>query len=237
MQSMQKEMLGILGGMGPVSSAEFVRTIYDYDMGEREQESPAVVLYSDPSFPDRTEAFLAGEDGVILAMLTDALNRLRKLGASKVVICCMTIHYLLPRLKPEQRRQVISLLDVIFSNLGQPDGRHLLICSTGTRKLRLFEGHPQWGRWKSSFIMPTDADQERIHRDLIYPIKRNPDFARLFPLIEELLIKYETDSFIVGCSEVHLLAKRFLSDERYKSRYSCIDPFMIVATRQREENR
>ena len=43
--------------MGPVASAvaEFVRTVYELAAVELEQDAPVVILYSDPTVPDRTE--------------------------------------------------------------------------------------------------------------------------------------------------------------------------------------
>ena len=58
---MKKRVLGVVGGAGPLASAEFIKTIYECSLGEREQEAPVVLLYSDPTFPDRTEALLAGD--------------------------------------------------------------------------------------------------------------------------------------------------------------------------------
>ena len=89
---------GVIGGMGPLASAEFLKTIYEYSLDQREQDSPVVLVYSDPTFPDRTDAFLAGQDEALLSQLNRAVDRLRSWDASKIVICCMTIHYLVPRL-------------------------------------------------------------------------------------------------------------------------------------------
>ena len=46
-------LLGVLGGMGPLASAELVHTIYRLNVAEPEQGSPALLLRSDPSIPDR----------------------------------------------------------------------------------------------------------------------------------------------------------------------------------------
>lgn len=54
-------LLGVLGGMGPLASAEFVNTVYRLNMTEPEQQAPALVLRSDPSIPDRTAAILSGD--------------------------------------------------------------------------------------------------------------------------------------------------------------------------------
>lgn len=222
-------VLGIVGGMGPWASAGFLKTIYECSLGEREQDAPTVIMFSDPTFPDRTDAFLAGESDPLLEKLSAMLERLLEAGATDVVMCCMTIHYLLPRLPPNLRRHVISLLDIIFAHVIQSRKRHLVICSTGTQQLSLFQNHEQWPLAKSYIVLPEEEDQNRIHRELIYPIKKNPDLDTLLPLLESMLDRYETDSFIAGCSEVHLLANHFLRSRPLRPAASCIDPFAILA--------
>jgi aspartate racemase len=233
-EGQKRSVLGILGGMGPLASAEFLRTIYEFSLRGREQQSPVVMMYSDPTFPDRTEAFLAGKSDVVLKQLTDSLRRLTQLGATSIVVCCMTIHHLLPQLPADLRATIISLLDVCFANLAQTRKAHLLICSTGTRSLRLFENHSQWELLKQHIVLPDEADQYKIHRDLIYPIKNNADLRELTPLLESLLVKYRLDSFIAGCSEIHLLAKHY-NGSRGPHKYGCVDPLTVIAKELAEE--
>lgn len=229
--------LGIVGGMGPLASAEFVRTVYEYGLGEREQLSPTVLLYSDPTFPDRTDAFMSGNDGPLLEKLIDVITRLDRLGVEKVVICCMTIHYLVPRLPEALRSKIISPLDEIFEAVEQSSKESLLICSTGTRKLRLFQTHAKWAKLGQRILLPSETDQESIHRDLIYPMKLNPELSDSFPVLDSVLKKYKVDSFIAGCSEIHMLAKSFLASKQYGAFYSCVDPFTTIARRVSEEKR
>ena len=224
-----KRVLGVVGGLGPLASAEFLRTIYEQSLGDLEQESPTVIVYSDPTFPDRTEAFLTGNSEPLLAQLIDVIERLLEAGATDVVFCCMTIHYLLPRLPARLRERVISLPDVIFEHLAHTRKRHLLISSSGTRKLGLFENHERWSMAQPYIVLADEDDQNTIHRDLIYPIKKNPDISTLFPLLKLMLKEYEVDSFIAGCSEVHLLAKHFLRSGNHSSEFGCIDPLATIA--------
>jgi aspartate racemase len=224
-----KSVLGVVGGLGPLASAEFLKTIYEQSLRDLEQESPTVIVYSDPTFPDRTEAFLSGNSDPVLAQLIHVIERLIEAGATEVVFCCMTIHYLLPRLPARLRERVISLPDIIFENVAHARKRHLLISSSGTRKLGLFENHPRWSAAEPYIVLPGEDDQNTIHRDLIYPIKTNPDISTQFPLLELLLEKYEVDSLIAGCSEVHVLAKHFLASGNQSSKYSAIDPLAILA--------
>ena len=236
MRKAEREILGIVGGLGPLASAEFLKTVYEYGIGANEQDAPIVFLHSDPTFPDRTESFLAGDSEFLLARLTGALEGLAAAGASRFVICCMTIHYLLPHLPVELSARVVSLLDVIFSNL-KPPRRHLLICSNGTRRLELFQKHPQWERHKSEIVLPDDDDQNKIHHELIYPIKTRPDFRRLNLLLETLLERYEVDSFIAGCSEIHVLAKQVVFNGNRAESYGCLDPLTIIARDWKRQQR
>ena len=226
-----EDVLGVIGGMGPLSSAEFLRTIYEIsgEAADKEQASPRVLMFSDPTYPDRTEAFLRGETAVLLGKLTQALEQMYSLGASKVVLCCMTIHYLLPSLPDNLRQGIVSLLDVIYAQVEMLRHQHLVICSTGTRKLGLFEAHRQWGQMQDYFIFPDDEDQMKIHA-LIYRVKRDLGVQEMIRFMEEIFAKYQTTSFVVGCSEVHILAKSFFnsSGER-QQKYGCVDPFLIIA--------
>ena len=218
---------GVVGGMGPLASAEFVKTIYEFGLREREQNSPTVILYSDPSFPDRTDAFLKGDDDVLLAQLKRVVGELCEMNAVKIVLCCVTIHYLLPRLSPDLRERIWSLLDVIADRLAADDREYLLLCSSGTRRLKLFESHPQWRLFKERLVLPSLEDQERLHRELIYRIKLNSDVSTLFSLLELMLEKYHVNAFVAGCSEIHVLAKRYAASGNGHD--VCIDPLTIIA--------
>jgi hypothetical protein len=46
-----------------------------------------------------------------------------------------------------------------------------------------------------------------------------------------LLDKYRVDSFVAGCSEIHLLAKQYAATG---GRDACLDPLMIIAREMAE---
>lgn len=228
MNAVENKIFGVIGGMGPLASAEFLKTIYESSSGEREQEFPTVILYSNPSFPDRTESFLAGKEDVLQQELIKALNQLREMGVSKTVICCVTIHHLLPKLPADYRQQIISLLDVVFSKVVKSRKKHLLLCSKGTRELGIFQAHPQWNTAKDYIVLPSKSDQHQIH-EMIYEVKKNSKISQYLPVLESLLYKYDAHSFIAGCTEVHMLAKHFMLVESHQTQYGCIDPLTIIA--------
>lgn len=227
---MEKPVLGVLGGMGGLASAEFVKTVYELsgEVCRREQDEPVVLMYSDPAFPDRTEAFLRGETQPILTRLIDALELLCDMGASKVVIACMTIHYLLPQVPEALRERIISLTDVIFDSVESLKKKHLVISSTGTIRLELLQSHPSWEHLRNYFIFPSESEQRQMH-DLIYEVKLNRNLLEARSFVETLLARHRVDSFIAACSEIHLLAKHFAPSGPQQRGFGCIDPLAIIA--------
>lgn len=222
-------MLGVLGGMGPLASAEFLKTIYEYNLlGNSEQDSPKVIMYSDPTFPDRTEVLLNGNYNSLLDQLIEALYELYTLDVSKIVICCITSHYLLPKLPSELRERIISLVDIILKKTLERQERHLLICSKGTRKLGIFQSHPLWKFAKDYIILPDEGDQNLIHQ-MIYYLKIKGKFKKCFPILESLQAKYNVQKVIVGCTEIHLLS-RYLDVTIGKEKDNIfLDPLTILA--------
>ena len=231
-------MLGVLGGMGPLSSSEFVKTVYEFsgEMCARDQDAPVVVMYSDPSFPDRTEAFLRGDTQPLLIRLIEALESLCTMGASQLVICCMTIHHLLPQVPGPLRGRIIALTDVIFSALESLKEKHLVISSRGTIQLELLQRHPSWEQTRQYFVFPDETELRQMH-DLIYEVKRNRNLLEARSFVETLLQRHQVNSFIAACSEIHLLAKQFASSSPQQRSYGCIDPLAIIARRVVEQNR
>jgi len=216
--------LGVVGGMGPLVSAEFLKTIYAAGTWVKEQESPRVIVYSDPTFPDRTELLLRGEEELLARRLGEAIDRLLGAGATEIVIACVTIHRVLHRLPAGLRAPVISLIDRALAEVAAFDERHLLFCTTGTRRLRLFEDHPSWAALHERIVLPSDDDQAAIHQ-LIYRVKGRQE-DDLMPAVERLLVKYGVRSFVAGCTEFHLASARLAADGS-GTRY--IDPLTLIA--------
>ena len=235
MQSLEQETVGVLGGMGPLASAGFVRTIYSAYRGQVEQESPIVLLYSNPKVGDRTATFLEGGDHLeMLAELESGLRHLVAQGATQLVICCITAHYLLPELPQDLREKVVSLIDVIFEELRGTEKACLLACSTGTRRLGLFQQHPAWGGAQHRICLPTDDEQQKLH-EAIYVLKRDQKPGQLIKVLLSICHAHGVDTLIAGCTELHLLSKACAGPNALNQKIEIIDPLAAIATRYSEE--
>ncbi len=218
--------LGVLGGMGPLASAEFVGTIYRLHRGAREQSAPEVLLYSNPRVPDRTATLLDGEGDVdaLLAELVRGLELLLR-RAERVVVCCFTIHHLMDRLPPHLRQRVVSLVDVALEVARETPGRLLVGCTRGTRRLGVFHHHPAWSGLDGRAIFPDDPDLERLHH-AVYRVKSGRSRDELATMVVEFAEKYQADHVMAGCTELHLVAEHF---DRPGSPVRLLDPLTEIA--------
>lgn len=225
---MPRSIWGIFGGMGPLASAEFVKTIYETDTAATEQGMPVVMLYSDPRLPDRTEAILGDQSALLLERFVAGLEQLARLNVTRVVVCCVTIHNLLDSLPPKWRGIVVSLVDVIYGEIAQSPKRHLLIATDGARKARIFENHLGFLPLRDRIVLPEHRDQHQLHQ-MIYEMKRNIQTSEQAELVEGLLRKYSVESYIAGCTEIHLLTKRMMQSTGNPHESFCVDPLMTLA--------
>lgn len=230
-RSARDEVVGIVGGIGPLASAEFLKAIYENSLGEQEQEAPRVIMYSDPTIPDRTEAILSGDNSEVLDKLASSLRALTFLGATQVIVCCVTAHNLLQNLPPDLKVKLVSLVDVIFEKIIQSPEKRLLICSKGTRKTRLFEDHELWPAAREYIVLPDERDQELIHYELICKLKKSRNVYEFVPTLKSLFAKYRVDSFISGCTEMHVVARRLVFTNGNGNKHGNIDPLSIIAER------
>lgn len=220
--------LGILGGMGPLPSAELIQTIYRLNAAEKEQELPACVLYSDPSIPDRTEAILTGDTREVAARVSRALEELAASGVDRIFIACVTAHHVLPEVPEPLRRRVLNLIDLVIDEILEKPRPCLLLCTTGTRRARIFERHERWGEVAEHVRVLDEDDQHQLHNHL-YRLKKHAPPEDCLAWLDMLPAKYGLYTLIFGCTELHLMHRPLAARHAARDHYCIIDPMMTVA--------
>ena len=107
--SSTKKTIGILGGMGPLATADLFEKITLLTKAETDRDHIRVYIDSNANIPDRTAAILgSGEDPV--PEMSSALRNLEKCGADCIIMPCNTAHYFLPRLQEMTEIPFLSIL-------------------------------------------------------------------------------------------------------------------------------
>ena len=84
--------LGILGGMGPAASAEYITRLIKQTPATCDQEHIPFVLWNEPRTPDRSTS-IRNEDDRPLPYLLQGMQVLKAVGCTTIVIPCNTAHY------------------------------------------------------------------------------------------------------------------------------------------------
>ncbi|WP_427160209.1 aspartate/glutamate racemase family protein [Aliinostoc sp. HNIBRCY26] len=217
-------VLGVLGGMGPVVTVEFLKTIYEYNQYiDNEQEAPNVIVFSLPAAPDRTTSVHSGNEREFIDFVQIHLEKLNQL-VDRIVIGCCTAHYALAHLPEHQTNKVISLIKIADQQLQAHNEPALLLAGSGTYKKKLFE---QGCTAANLIISPDEKDHHLIHEMIFKVLKRGHNPIIILEDVQKLLDKYNTRSFISGCTEFHILAK-YLKLNSIDS-MKAIDPLTTIA--------
>ena len=110
-------MLGVLGGMGPMATIDFLGKVTEATPALRDQDHLDIITVSAASIPDRTAAIL-GRGPDPLPELLGALRRLERAGASVVAIPCNTAHRWHASLQAATALPILHIVDALAEALG-----------------------------------------------------------------------------------------------------------------------
>ena len=160
-----RPVIGILGGMGPAASAELYRRLTLATPARRDQDHLHVIIDSDPSVPDRTEALLHGGPSPVPA-LRRMVERLTAAGADLLVMACNTASAFLPELTDATSVPIVDWVEVVAAGLARathpslPAGPSVAVLATdGTQASRLY--HAALARHGLT-VAPTAAVQPEV---------------------------------------------------------------------------
>lgn len=219
-----EEMLGVIGGMGPLATQTFYRLLTEHTAAARDQEHINVLILSHAAMPDRTAAILSGEvEPVRQAMLQDALF-LQKSGCKALVATCNTAHYFVDLIAPELEIPVLHMVketakEAVRQSGGQPVG---VLATDGTLKTGLYQRALEEAGGR--YCYPPEEVQRMVMSVIYDEVKagRPTDPAR-WRVIEEAMDRQGCGRLILGCTELSCLRDQLSLGERY------IDPLDVIA--------
>lgn len=124
-------MIGILGGMGPLATVDFLRKLVERTPAARDQEHVPLIIYSVPQIPDRTAGILGDGESPLPAMRA-GLRLLERSGARAIAIPCNTAHYWYDELARECGVPLLHIADSACVTLGSDVANVGLLATAGT---------------------------------------------------------------------------------------------------------
>ena len=209
MSTQEKKTIGILGGMGPLATADLFQKIVLLTKADTDREHIRVYIDSNANIPDRTAAILSGGEDPVPEMAS-ALRHLEACGADCIIMPCNTAHYFLPRLQAMTKIPFLSILTAAAEACkAQFPGKTVGILATrGTLAANLYqEALAQAG---VPYLVPDAPAQDALMRVIYDGVKAGtgPDSYRAdFLTVLEQMSVGGAEVFLLGCTELPLAAE------------------------------
>lgn len=207
-EQQRRAVIGILGGMGPLATADLYQKIIQATPAAIDQEHIPVVVYADPRVPDRSDALTrGGEDPT--PWLIHGAQALATLGATFIVMPCNTAHAFLPGVQSQIDRPFLSMIETAVDAVvaRQPGAGVVgLLATSGTLASKVYQRALR-SRGLDA-IVPDDAGQRRCVSAAIQAVKAGQVGRETTALLVEAadeLVRRGADVLIAACTEIPLV--------------------------------
>jgi aspartate racemase len=150
--------------MGPAATADFYAKLVHATPAVTDQEHLRVVIWSDPTIPDRTRALLDGGEDPTPAMVV-AAQALAAMGAEIIAVPCNTAHAFLPQVQHHVDVPFLDMIEETAAHIARahPSARVAGLLSTdGTQRAGLYQA--VLGERHVEVVAPAPDSQREVMR-------------------------------------------------------------------------
>jgi aspartate racemase len=200
------DVLGVLGGMGPAATADFLSKLTWLTPVRRDQQHLRSIICSYPDIPDRTEAILSNGPSPLPAML-NCLALLQLCDVSCVAIPCNTAHYWFEELQRQSSVPILHIVDAVQHVLTERNALTLpvgLLATTATIRTGVYAR--RLAQHGVSCIVPEQREQARVMQ-MIRRIKSGDTTESVSAELSSVVASLRrrgAGAIILGCTELPL---------------------------------
>ena len=201
---MTKAFLGVLGGMGPLATADFLRKLVRRTQAETDQEHIPVLLYGDCTTPDRT-ASIVGSGPSPLPQLLDGIRFLNRNGARAICIPCNSAHAWFDEMQAASQVPLIHIVRASASQVRQKNvaAKAVGVLSTfGTHRMGIYRN--TLSDMGYTVVTPTEAEFETLISPAIAMNKANKwaEAEANYDEAAKRLVDRGAEIIVLGCTEI-----------------------------------
>ncbi len=200
------QILGIIGGMGPLATVKFFEKLVELVPAEKDQDHPRILIDSNPKIPDRTNAIFGNGPSPVPSIVRTAFG-LKNCGVDFLAIPCVTAHHYFEEIQKAVDIPIIHMIretaEKYRSNFsGKRAG---LLATSGTLRTKIFQNFSP----PMSFIIPDQDTQTNFVMKAIYGVKSEGLAGSKTLILKacEKLISDGAELIIAGCTEVPIILK------------------------------
>ena len=171
-------IVGVLGGMGPLATVDFMRKMLQATPAVVDQEHVPVVVSSIPQVPDRTQAFRREGASPLAAMVASG-RRLVAAGAGLAVVPCNAAHLWFDEIQQALGLPMLHLVDAALEDAvieAGPGGRIGLLATDATLASGLYVNRalPPGAGQGLQWVLPTAGEMLTLLMPGVAAIKAGP---------------------------------------------------------------
>lgn len=204
--------LGIIGGVGPLATADFFQKLLKAVGAAKDQDYPRVLVDCHSAIPDRTEALLGAGPNPTPEIL-DAARKLINSGAEVLAMPCNTAHAYYEQIQSQLNVPLVNMVEATIEHITQKfPGRKKVgfLGSNGSRKAEIYD--QALVRAGLNPVNVSGRTQKEVMSAIYGPqgIKAGNFLVPQKPLLKAVqeLIENGAEAIILGCTELPLILKQ-----------------------------
>ena len=209
---MKKKTIGILGGMGPLATADLFEKIIAHTRAARDQEHLRVLIDSNTRIQDRTAAILQGGEDPAPELRSSARG-LERQGAELLIMPCNTAHYFYDAVQSSVSIPVLHMIRIMVQALRRKGIQQAgLLATDGTIQTGIYQ--KCFENSGISLLTPDPAGQKAL-MDMIYQgVKAGRRTYGSGPVRQTMddLLHQGAETLILGCTELPLAVRLYHLD-------------------------
>lgn len=198
--------VGVLGGMGPAATIDFMAEVLRLTGAAEEQDNVRLIVDSNPALPNR-HAAISGTGPSPGPLLAEMARGLQRAGADILVMPCNTAHAFQADIEAATSLPFIGMIDAVAEVVARdhPAARRIgVLAAAGCLDARLYE--TALARSGREAVVPTGELRDRFMA-LVYRIKAGDTGGEVragMAAIAQALVDQGADVLVAGCTEVPL---------------------------------
>lgn len=202
--------LGVLGGMGPLATADFLRKLAQNTVAGGDQAHIPVLMYGDCTTPDRT-ASIVGQGPSPLPQLLAGVEFLNRAGVRAICIPCNSAHHWYDALAAVSVAPILHIANASVDEVRRkkPSARVVGVMSTlGTFETGIYRRALADRGYE--VLTPTREEFDALVSPGIAAVKANQvdEASRSFDVVAKSLFERGADLIILGCTEIPIGMQR-----------------------------
>jgi len=208
--SIQKKIIGVLGGMGPESTAifyqELIKQCQKQYGAQYDQDYPEIFIYNLP-IPDIVEGLKKPDE--TLAMLIQGAKKINSIGVDFMVMPCNTAHYFYPSMSKSISIPFICIFLATAKKIKSAGYKKIgLLATETTIEYKSYE--KDFEKNGIDLLFPTNEEQKKLTEIILNILagkKLDKDRESLKNIIENLKQK-GAEAVVLACTDLPILLNK-----------------------------